>query len=100
MDRDLPLEAVTEAVAFHIEVVCSLQIQPEPIRGAEEPGQAKSGIRAHRTRTVHNLVDTPGRNAEALREAVLAQIQRLEKLLEKDLARVKCSYQRADARAL
>jgi len=44
MDRYLALQPV----AFHIEVVCNLQIQPEPIRGAEEELLEKDLARVNR----------------------------------------------------
>ena len=38
-NRHFPGEPAAQPLAFHIQVVRRLQVQPEPIRGAKEPRQ-------------------------------------------------------------
>jgi S-adenosylmethionine synthetase len=87
------LQRAAQPVLFHLEVVAGLQVQPEPLRGAEVPGQAQRGVRGDAPLAVDDLVDPPGRHVDRLGQLVLADSQRGEELLQQDLPRV---YRRHD----
>jgi S-adenosylmethionine synthetase len=82
------LQRAAQPVLFHLEVVAGLQVQPEPLRGAEVPGQAQRGVRGDAPLAVDDLVDPPGRHVDRLGQLVLADSQRGEELLQQDLPRV------------
>src|SRR5690606_15655064 len=86
--RDFLAQPWPEAVAFHLEVVAHLEVQPELVARAEVSRQAESRIRGDRSRTVNDLVDPPSRDADLLRQPILRELERLEELLLEDLSGV------------
>jgi site-specific DNA recombinase len=74
------LELCPEMIAFDLQVVASLQIEPEPIAGPKIPCESKGGIGTDRAGTMHNLVDAPGRHANVLGQSILGNGQGLEKV--------------------
>ena len=38
------IERGAQPVLFHLQVIAGLQVHPEPLRGAEVPGQAQRGV--------------------------------------------------------
>ena len=82
------VQRAAQPVLFHLEVVAGLQVQPEPLRSAEVPGQAQRGVRGDAPLAVDDLVDPPGRDVDRLGQLVLADSQRGEELLQQDLPRV------------
>ena len=64
-DEHLPRRPRPKAVALHVEIVGGLEIEPEPLRGAEEPGQAQGGVGRDRPLPVDDLVDAAGGHAQA-----------------------------------
>src|SRR5260221_14210302 len=49
------VEGIAEPVFFHLQVIARLQVDPEPLRRAEETGQPQRRVRADATLAVHNL---------------------------------------------
>src|SRR6185295_11780223 len=85
---DLSVQPVPETVLLDFQVVANLEIQPEAFAHAKETRQAERRVRNDRPLTVNDFVDTTRRYADILGEPILAQTQRSQKLLEKDLSRV------------
>jgi hypothetical protein len=65
--------------------MAGLDIQPETLGGAEVPGQAQCSVGRHGALAEDDFVDPPGRHADILGQLVLADLQRLQELLEKNL---------------
>lgn len=65
------LEDAGEAVAFDLEFVASLKIEPEPLARSEVLGETQGGVGAHATLAVNDLVDPPRRDPDSDRQAVL-----------------------------
>jgi len=61
-----PLQRISEPVFLDLQVIPGLQVDPEPLRGAEEPGQPQRRVRADAALAVHDLVDPPGRDPDLL----------------------------------
>ena len=87
-DLDLRFEATAEFVAFNLQVVSRLEVEPKLFRGAEEACKPERGIRGDRARAMHNLIDPTGRHADAMREPILREPERFQKSREEDFARV------------
>src|SRR5512143_61432 len=79
---------MAQAVTLDLQIEPGLEIEPEALGGAEEPGQPESRIGADRPLAVHDLVDAAGRHGKALGEPVLGQAEGLEKIVREDLAGV------------
>ena len=83
---------LVQLVAVRLElngkVVAVLEVHPEPVRGAQRPGQPESRVRADCPLSVHNLIDAPGRHVDRLRQPVLADPKRCEELLQQNLPRM------------
>jgi hypothetical protein len=86
--ENLGLEAVAEAFLLHLQVVCGLEVDPEPIRGPEVARKPEGGVGRDGSKAVHDLIDPAWRYADVLRQAVLTQPHGLQELLEQDLAGV------------
>lgn len=87
-DRDLLRKPPFQAPLLDLEIVARLQIHPEPFRGAEIAREAKRGVGRDCPLAVHDLVDTPWRNADVLRQPILAHCHRRQKFLEQNLSGV------------
>src|SRR2546429_7923004 len=85
-ERADPVERIAEPVFLGFQVIPGLQMDPEPLGGAEEAGQPQRRVRADAALAVHDLVDPPGRDPDLLGQLVLAHRKRLEELLQQDLA--------------
>jgi hypothetical protein len=79
-----PVECVGKPVAFDLEVVAALQVQPEAVRRTEEARQRKGRGGADAAPAVDDLVDASWRDAYRDGEPVLGDAQRLEELAEAD----------------
>src|SRR5260370_3046674 len=77
-----------EPVPLDLKVVAHLEVEPKALGGAEEPRQAQGRVRRDRPLPVDNLIDPAWRHAQPLREAVLRQPQRAEKILVQHFSRV------------
>jgi hypothetical protein len=82
---DLFLDAIPDAVVFHIQVVLCLKVQPKPLGGPEVASQSQRRICRDCPRAVHDLVDPARRNIDVLGQAILADPQGRQELLEQDL---------------
>jgi len=51
-----------EPVFLDLQVIAGLQVQPEPLAGAEVPGQPQRGIRGDAALAVDDLVDLASRD--------------------------------------
>jgi hypothetical protein len=60
------MERGAEPVLFDLQVVAGLQVQPEPLGGAEIPGQPQRGVRGNAVLAVDDLVDPPAGTSTAL----------------------------------
>jgi hypothetical protein len=86
--EDFLFKPIAQSVPLYVKVVARLEVQPEPIRGAEVTGEPKGGVSGDGALAVDNLIDASRRNADVLGESVLTNAHRLEELLEQDLARM------------
>lgn len=66
-------------IALDFEIVARLQIQPKAIAGAKIPSEPQGGVGSDRARTMNDLVDAAGRDADIVREPILREAERLEK---------------------
>ncbi len=57
-------QASTEPIAFDVEVVLRLKIQPEPLARPEVPGEPQSGVSRDPPLTVHDLIDPSRRDTD------------------------------------
>ena len=69
------------------QVVIGLEAEEETGRPAEVAGQAKVRVGRDRARADDDFVDAARRNAQLVRERGLAERQRLEEILKKNLSR-------------
>lgn len=76
---DFSVEAVTQAISCHIQVIVRLQAEPELCRGSEEARQALRGVGTHAPLAEHDRVDAARRYVNSNRQAVLGQPHRFEK---------------------
>jgi hypothetical protein len=70
------IQTVTEALTGLFQVVVSLQAHPESLGASEIARQAQGGIRRYRVFAMHDLVDTPRRNADITCQPILADLQK------------------------
>ena len=82
------LGAGERSFADEFEAVSGLQIRPESIRRAERPSKPRGRVGGDLALPMNDLVDESSRHVDRQGEPVLADLQRLEKLLEQDLTRV------------
>ena len=81
-------DAYAGPVPLDLEFEPDLEVEPEPLGGAEVPRETKSGVGRDATLAEDDLVDPPWRNPNVLGEAVLTEPMRLEKLGQEDFAGV------------
>ena len=79
---DLFLDAIPDAIVFHIQVVLCLKVQPKPLRGPEVASQSQRRVCRDGPRAVHDLVDPAGRNIDVLGKAILTDPQGRQELFE------------------
>jgi hypothetical protein len=90
--------AVDLSPALH-QVIVHLQAKEEPFREAAKiTRQPKIGIRGNVPFAQHDLIDATRRDMHGARKCILAQIHRLEKLLEQDFARMRVAQQGVPSR--
>src|SRR5262245_39277459 len=82
------IEDWREAIAFDLEVVACLQVEPEPFRCPEVAGKPEGGVGADAPLAVHDLVDAPRRHADGNGDPVLGDAQGRQVVLGEDLARM------------
>src|SRR6266540_4838612 len=85
---NFPRQAMSKPIALYLKIEARLEVEPEAFRRAEEPRQAQSRVGRDRSLTVHDLVDPAGRHAEVLRQTILSQAERLQKILVQHFARM------------
>ena len=76
------------AVTLGLEFEPNLEVEPEPLGGAEVPREPKSGVGRDAALAEDYLVDTPAGNTNVLGQAVLAETVGLEELSQEDFARM------------
>lgn len=74
-------------VRLNLQIETGLEVEPEPIGGSEETPEAQRVVGADPTLAMHDLVDPPRRNPDRRCKHVRGHTQRLEELLQEDLAR-------------
>lgn len=72
---------MAQPVTLDLQIEPGLEIEPEALGGAEEPGQPERRIGADRPLAVHDLVDATGRHTEALGQAGLREAEGLEQIV-------------------
>jgi hypothetical protein len=77
-----------ERVAFDLQVVPGLKIDPELSRRTEVPSEPKSGIGGDATLSVDDLIDSPRRHVDIDGDTVLRDPQRSNEVLEENFARM------------
>ena len=81
-------ELGTKPISLDLEIKGGLQVEPEASRVAKEAAQAQRGVCSDGPLAEDDLVDPSGRNTQTLGETVLRDVERLEKFLVEDLARM------------
>ena len=71
---------------LRFEIVAALQMQPELRRRPEIATEAQRRIRGDGARAVHDLIDTPRRDADVARQAILRQPKGLQEVRKQDFA--------------
>ena len=61
-ERADAVEFGAQPVFLDLQVITGLQVHPEPLGGAEVPGQPQRGVRGNAALAVDDLVDPPGRD--------------------------------------
>src|SRR3990172_3188273 len=74
------------SLARLFQIIVGLQAHPELLRSAEMPRQPDCGVRRDATLAEDDLVDAARRHADRASKGVLAEIHRLEELLEQHFA--------------
>lgn len=87
-DRNLFFKNVLQSFLYGFQVEPQLQVEPESLARTEEAGQSQCGIGRDAPFPVDNLVDAPWGNADFFGQSVLADSERIQKLLQEDFARV------------
>src|SRR6185436_12709670 len=83
---DLPVDLCGEPLLRLFEIEVDLQPQPKPLGGSKVSSQAKGRLGRDRPLCEHDFVDSPRRDLDLACQPVLADPQRLQELIEKDLA--------------
>ena len=73
-------------IAFHLEIVARLQIEPEAVTGSKVSSESKRGIRRYSASAMNNLIDTPGGHTDVLGKTVLRNPEWLQKVEGEDFA--------------
>jgi hypothetical protein len=80
------IEDRTERVPLDLEVVSSLQVDPELRRRTEVPTKSKGRVGRDATLSMDDLVDPPRRNVYVDGDTVLRDAERTDEVLEEHLA--------------
>lgn len=78
LERLDPVECVAEVVLLDLKVEAGLEVEPEPVGGAEVASQPERCVGSDPTLAVHDLVDPTWGHADRDGEPVLADLQRLQ----------------------
>jgi hypothetical protein len=81
-------ESCAEMIAFDLEIIACLKVEPETIAGPEVAGESQCGVRTDGPRAMDYLIDAPGWYADILGQAILRHAQGLEEIGGEDLARM------------
>ena len=81
-------EAISQCHLLDFEIVMRLEVQPESRRRSKVSSQSQSRVGRDRTLPMHNFIYTTRINTDVLRQPILGNLQRLEKLLKEDFARM------------
>jgi hypothetical protein len=73
-------------IAFHLEIVARLQIEPEAVTGSKISSEAKRGIRRYGASAMNNLIDTPSGHTDVLGKTVLRNPEWLQEVEGEDFA--------------
>lgn len=84
--HDFGFETPAQAIPFDVEIVLTLQIDPELLGSAEETSQTQRRVRGNTALAKYDLVHAACRNADVFREPILRDGERLQKFFEKNLA--------------
>lgn len=94
-----------QSVAFDLQVIARLHVQPELRRGAEVPAESQRRVGRDPTLAVHDLIDTARRHGQIVGQPVLRERQRLKELRghggrhhSSADDQWRCGFQRAGAR--
>ena len=66
-DLDFRFQTGAEPIAFNLQIMPGLQVEPELFGRPEESREAERGVGGDGARAVHNFVDAPRRHTEAVR---------------------------------
>ncbi len=78
---DFLLDAGRQVVLGNVEIVVHLETQPETGRISEIPGESERRVCRDTASPVHDFVDSSRGDAQIIAKLILADAQRLEKLL-------------------
>jgi hypothetical protein len=85
---DFLRESILEPIAFQLQLVGGLEIEPEALGRSKEPRQAQCRVRRDGPLIEHDLVDPARRNSQVLGQTVLGQLKGLQEILQQDLPRM------------
>jgi hypothetical protein len=88
------LERVEQSIAFYFEVITPLKVHPESLGGSEIAGHSKGRVGGDPALAVHDLVNSPGRDAYGHGQSVLGDAEWLEILDQKHLTWMDRSHER------
>jgi hypothetical protein len=87
-DGDFLPQPIAEPVPFDLQVVSRLQVQPEPLRGAEEARKTKCRVCRDGALSMDDLVDASRRNVDLVGKPILRQPQGTEELFQEHFPRM------------
>src|SRR5207248_38407 len=77
---DVARQGLAQAIFSQFKLITALQIHPELGGVAKEAAEAQRGVSGDSSLCEHNFIDAARRDMDGLSQAVLAQVQRFEKL--------------------
>src|SRR5438067_13412162 len=75
-------------IAFDLQIISSLEVEPEAIARPEVPSEPERRIGGDGSRPVHNLIDAARGHTNVLSQSVLRNTERLEKIEREYFARM------------
>jgi hypothetical protein len=88
------LKRIEKSIALDFEVISALKVHPESLGGSEIAGHSKGRIGGDPALAVHDLVDSPRRDAYGHGQSVLRDAEWFEILDQKHLTWVDWSHER------
>jgi hypothetical protein len=88
MHLDFPVQSVRQGLPRGFEIIPRLEVHPELRLHPKEAAQAQRGIRRDPPLPMDNLINATRRHPDRLGQMVLADLHRLQKILQQNLPRM------------